>query len=57
MLEGCFVTCYLQEDFFQLSREVNCSKALDSCKRKVQASFNGHSRKLRKLREVSLGSC
>ena len=48
MFEGCFVTFYLQENKFQVSEEVNCSKTPESCERKVQSSFNGHSRKLEK---------
>ena len=44
MLEGCFVTCYLQENNFQLSAEVLRSKAPGVCQREVQSNFNGHLR-------------
>ena len=57
MHEGCSVTCYLQENNFQLSRVVNCSEPPECCQRKVQSCFNGQLRKLKKESEVSLGSC
>ena len=57
MHERCSVTCYLQENKFQLSRVVNRSKPLECCQRKVQSCFNGQLRKLKKKREISLGSC
>ena len=57
MHEGCSVTCYLQENNFQLSRVVNCSKPLEYCQGKVQSCFNGQLRKLKKEIEVNVGSC
>ena len=42
LLERCFVTFFLQEDNFQISGEVNCSKAHVSCQKsavKFQRSF------------------
>ena len=54
--EGCFVTCYLQESNFQFSGVDICSKPPGRFERKVQSNFNGHSRKLIKSREVSLGN-
>ena len=57
MPEVCFVSCYLQENIFQLAGGVQCSKAPDCCQRRVQLSYNGHLRKLKNYREVGLGSC
>ena len=57
MHEVCSVTCYLQENNFQPSRAVNCSKPAECCQRKVQSCFNGQLRKLKKESQVSLGSC
>ena len=41
------LTCDRKQNNFQHSGEVKCLKAPDSCQRKVQASFNGRSKKLK----------
>ena len=57
MHEGCSVTCYLHKTNIQFSRVVNYSKPPECCLAKVQSCFNCQWRKLKKWREVSLGSC